>query len=44
MKIAGHTRYPKIKKAANAIPVGGQTADTFACTNAKVSPNFPAAK
>ena len=42
MRIAGHTRMPKIRNAAMAMPVGGQTAVALACTNASRRPSLPA--
>ena len=41
---AGHTRCPSTRNAANAIPVGGHTAEALALTNARLRPNFPATK
>ena len=43
-RMAGHARDPKSRKAANAIPVGGHTAEALALTKARLSPNLPATK
>src|SRR3989442_1406324 len=37
-KIAGQTRYPSVRSAASAIPVGGQTGEALAWTNASPFP------
>jgi hypothetical protein len=39
---AGQARYPSIRNAASAIPVGGQTADALAWIEARESPALPA--
>lgn len=41
-QIPGHTRYPQSKRAASAMPVGGQTAVTCFVENANVKPAFAA--
>jgi hypothetical protein len=43
-RMAGHARDPSTRNAANAMPVGGHTGEAFAWTNARLSPNLPAAK
>src|SRR6185436_17278925 len=43
-KIPGQTRYPSRSIAARAIPVGGQTGETFVWTEASDNPNLPATK
>jgi len=40
--IAGHTRTPKIRYAARAMPVGGQTAVALGFTNANRRPSLAA--
>src|SRR5437870_7966349 len=40
----GHTRVPRSKRAARAIPVGGQTAVALAFRNARVRPSLAAVK
>ncbi len=41
--IPGQIRYPRQRKEARAIPVGGQTALALLFTEARLSPKTPAA-
>jgi hypothetical protein len=43
-KIAGQTRYPRIRKDASAMPVQAHMAVALACTKASFKPSFPATK
>src|ERR1700693_5454052 len=43
-RMAGKGRAPKIRKAASAMPVQGQTAVALALTKANFKPSFPATK
>jgi hypothetical protein len=43
-KIPGHNREPQRRRAATAMPLEGQIAETLGCTMAKERPNFPATK
>jgi hypothetical protein len=40
----GQNREPKMRSAASAIPVGGQTGDTFLCAKAINNPSLAAPK
>ena len=44
MEIAGHTRYPRTRIAAKAIPADGHTGDALACNEASIKPNLPTTK
>ena len=44
MKTPGQRREPKRRRAAIAIPVGGQTAVALVLTSARLRPSLPAAK
>ncbi len=43
MKTAGHSRGPRRRSAARAMPAGGHTAVALACTKASVRPSLAAA-
>src|SRR5579863_3083243 len=43
-KMPGHTRTPKIRRPARAIPVGAHTAVALGLTKANFSPSFAAPK
>ena len=43
-RMAGHARSPKIRNAANAIPVGAHTAVALGFTKASRKPSLPVMK